>query len=156
MNAGLVVFSLFLLILGVASGYYPVAVLGGLLFIGALASPSKQRAPGPQQAPQPQPPRPQPIRRQVAHPSGQISMETPAAMPGTAPVPAASLPSSYYTSRPNIVNGALFPTPMIPSMNPIVPTPPLAGEKPVEEKPGGRDEVVELAAIVALVRLLSA
>ncbi|MDV3292986.1 MAG: hypothetical protein LYZ70_01800 [Nitrososphaerales archaeon] len=145
MNRGLALFSFFLIVLGAGAGFYPVSVLGILLLIPALVVPSRRPLPRPQTTP--------PERRRPAPaPSVILAATTPQSKQETPKVQMTSAPTEEQRAA---TIPALFPTAMFPSMFPSFPTQQAQERKPAGEKPESRDEVLELAALVAILRLVS-
>ena len=139
MNRSLVYFSVFLILIGIGFGFYVLSLLGAILLIPSLLSPTQlpaRRAPGPTQ---PQPPR-RIIPPKPAHPVA----------PATEPATAAP---SYTPMQYQGFTGALFPGPMFPSLSQMGAPQPTAGQTPPASQ--GRDELLEVGAILAVLKLLS-
>ncbi|HKT22043.1 MAG TPA: hypothetical protein VJR06_05470 [Nitrososphaerales archaeon] len=144
MNRNLLLFSFFLILLGVGFDFYLVSFFGVLLLIPAFMAPSRT-APRPAQTTASPgarrigpPPKPQVAAQQAQpEPQPQSRMMPPAAQPGQ------SLPYSP----------ALFPTSMFPSLSLSGGTNP----QPVDsnaKQPSERDELIETGAMLALLKLL--
>lgn len=145
MNRGLAVFAFFLIVLGAGSGFYPVSVLGVLLLIPAFLAPTRRPLPRPQTS--------TPERRRTAPAPSAI-------LAGTTPQPKQEIPRVQMPPAPTEAQRAatipaLFPTAIFPSMFPGVPTQQAREPKPAGEKPESRDELLELGALVAILRLIS-
>jgi hypothetical protein len=141
LNRNLVVFSFFLVLLGVAFNFYLLSFFGLLLMIPAFLSPPRT---APRKAPVP--PRPE-FRRITPLPPTRPSMEALAARPTpkvVAPPPPVVQPQTYTP--------ALFPTSMFPSLSQMgnLPQPPSGAA----ERSAERDGLVEAGAILVLVKLL--
>ena len=141
LNRNLVFFAAFLILIGVGSGVYLISFLGVLLLIPALLSPSRLPAPRVPTSGQTQPPRriipPAPAK----HP--QSPQET---QPMAAQMEA---PMQYQGYA-----GPLFPAPMFPSLSQMG-APPSATSRPPPPVTQGRDELLEVGAILAALKLLS-
>lgn len=153
LNRNLFVFSLFLVVVGLGSGLYLISFFGLLLLIPALVSPSQ--APGRRGPPQsPQQPRSQtrvPLRQPAPRPpsTAQVPMsEPPSAQPMTLEMSSTPSPMQPISYAP-----ALFPSTMFPSLSTMGSTGPPA-MVPQEAKREGRDELVEVGAMLALLKLV--
>lgn len=142
LNRNLVFFGVFLILIGAGSGVYLISFLGVLLLIPALLSPSRLPAPRTPASGQTQPPRriipPAPVKQppspQETQPMAATQTETPMQYQGYA--------------------GPLFPAPMFPSLSQMG-TPPSATSRPPPPAGQGRDELLEVGAILAVLKLLS-
>lgn len=142
MNRNLLALSIVMFVLGVSFNLYVLSLIGVLLFFPALLS--SRRPP----VPPGQPTRPTPRRMPPPAPVGLQA--TPVPHPSMAQVPV-SFPSSV-TTQSQSYSPALFPTAMFPSLSQMGSTPPPAQESQ-PSKPPERDEVIEMAAIMALMKL---
>ncbi|MDG7008905.1 MAG: hypothetical protein JRN06_11855 [Nitrososphaerota archaeon] len=144
MNRNLLLFAIFLIVLGAGFNFYPLSLFGLIMLIPALMAPSRP-VPRPTGAPTRQevrriapPPRPEPTPVQPK----------PAAVPQASVMMSPTQQPSPYTSY----SPALFPSAIFPSLSPSVAAPPqstVAAQKPAE-----RDELLETGAVLALVRLI--
>ena len=146
MNRNLAIFSLLLILVGLAFGLYLIAFFGFLLIIPAFLVP--QNPPGrPPRAPPP------PAPRRITPPAE--TKPEPVAAP---PSQEMAMPSPSYSSSSTMqqtYSPALFPSPMLPSLSQV---PGLASAQPPKEasamkQEGSRDELVEMGAILALLKL---
>ena len=162
MNKNLLVFSLFVIVAGLAIGLYVISIFGLLLLITALAAPSRppgQNAPPRPAQPQPQsggrvtprrspspppPPTQSPMSEPVVPPSPTSPMAS-MVTPYSAPSPSPTQPFSY--------SPALFPWPMLSSMSTMGSTPQPA-KPPQETRHVESDELVELGAMLAILKLV--
>ena len=156
LNRNLLVFSLFLIVLGFGFGLYLLSFIGVLILIPALASPSQAPArKAPPQSPQPsQPP------RRVSPPVYSPPSPPPAPSPKTEPAAAPPPPMTYMSTSassssmpPISYTPALFPSPLIPSLSMMGSAPPPV-KAPQEVKREGQDELVEVGAILALLKIV--
>lgn len=146
MNRNLLIFSLLLVFLGFGLGLYLLSFFGLLLLIPSLLSPSRLPA---RPSPAPVPSRQQP--RRIAPPPVQQPVVTPAPQP----VPEATRPMAPpmpLKSTPTYA-GALFPNPILPALSPTGASAVLPKET-AEKKPAERDELVEMGAVLALLKLV--
>jgi len=156
MNRSLLIFSLLVIFAGLALGLYIISFFGLLLLLPALATPSR-----PAQKPPPQPAQ-QPLPRRVTPRSTPPSPPPPAPTPMAEPVspPPASMGSmvtSYSASSTSPAqqasySPALFPGPLLPSMSVVGSAPQPA--KPHEARHEERDELVEVGAVLAILKLV--
>ena len=148
MNRSLVYFALFLILISIGFGIYLLTFLGVLLLIPALMSPARPPAPRTPPATA-QPPRriipPTPVRPAVtateSQPMASTSMYAPTATPTYAP--------TQYQGY----SGPLFSTPMFPSLSQMGAPAPTTSQPPPTNQ--GRDELLEVGAILAVLKLLS-
>ena len=149
MNRTLVYFSVVLIIIGLLFGIYLIAFVGFLLLLPALLTASRPPA-KPTPAPVTQAPRriiPAPENKPETVPSPGQHMPMPTPMPVGA-VPTTSMGQSY--------SQALFPTPLMPSLSLMgMGSIPQVAKEAVPTKPEGREELVEVVAILALLKLIS-
>ena len=157
MNRNLLVFSLFIIVAGLAFGLYIISFFGLLLLIPALVAPTRpptRNAPTQPTQPQPQPwgrvipprsrsppPIPSPRTERVAPPAPAMASTTTSYLP---PSPPPAQPISYAP--------ALFPSPLLPPMS--IASSPQPAKPPQETKPEGRDELVEAGALLAILKLI--
>ncbi len=144
MNRNLLIFSILLIAIGVVSGYYYVSVLGFfLLFPSLISSPRRQ-------GPVPIPKRSAPPPRRVSPPAPTTELfapPEPAKPTATLVPPAPPKPTANYSPP-------LFPTVIFPSFN--QPTPSVQPQQVApaqQQQPGQRDDLLELGAIVAILKL---
>lgn len=136
MNRNLVYFGVFLVLLGIGFDFYPISFLGLILLIPALLSPSRP-----------------PMTRVPEAPKQEPKRIIPAAQPQ--PPASGAEPKSYFTPPPptqtQTYAPALFPMPMFPSLSQMgtVARP----VEPVPQKQGERDELIEVGAMLALMKL---
>jgi len=158
LNRNLFVFSLLLVLAGIAVGFYLISFIGFILMIPSLLSPSRPPA-GPPARTGSAPPQTQPrqIPRRVSPPQvpqqQQVTPTTPAkaevAMP---PLYSASSPSPMASSMASY-SSALFPSPILPALSQITPVPRPTKEKE-QQNQGERDELVEVGTMLALLKLI--
>jgi hypothetical protein len=140
-NRNLFYFSVILILAGLFFGIYLIAFVGFLLLLPALlATPRPPAQPSP--TPAKEAPRriiPPTEKKPEAAPLGQ-------SMPTTAPPPVVMMPQSY--------SPALFPTPLMPSLSQMGMgyATQMAKETP-PTRPEGRDELVEVGTLLALLKL---
>jgi len=147
MNRNLVIFSLFLVLIGVAFDLYLVAFFGLLILLPAFFASSKPsaRTPGAPQTPQPKQAPRRIIPRAAAKPE---PAPTSTAQPMAAPEYSAPTYHPSYTP-------ALFPSPMLPTLSQMPTTSTPVPKAASETKQGvERDELVEAGAILAVLKLL--
>ncbi len=146
MNRNLLVFSLLLIFLGFGFGLYLLSFFGLVLLIPSLLSPSRPPArPVPAPTPQEQRPRriaPPPVQQPSVAPEPQPMPE--AAKPMSPPMQPAYAPATY--------SGALFPTPILPALS-RMDTMAMPTKEAAQKKSDDRDELVEVGAVLALLRL---
>jgi hypothetical protein len=155
LNRNLLFFSLFLIIVGVGFGIYLVSFIGFLMLIPALASPSQAPA---RRAP---PSSPQLSRPQKRVTPPKYSPPSPPAPPSsTEPATAPAQPMTYMSVSPSSSQAqpisytpALFPSPMLPSLSLMGNAPP-PEKMPQEARREGQDELVEVGAMLALLKLV--
>lgn len=139
MNRSLAYFSMLLIIVGVAFGYYLISFLGALLLIPSLLSPSR-------------PPVPQQSTPQKQEPWRITSHETPQFSPAKVAGPQAMAIPMTEQPQPTPMqtySSPLFPMPMFPSLNQT----PSPSQTPTAERERA-DELVEVAAIVVLLKFV--
>lgn len=155
MNKGLLAFSVLLIVVGALLGVTLIAVFGVVLLIPAFLSKSSKPAQS-QTKPAPQQPRasarqsspspvPQPWQGQ-ANQMNQAAAEVAVVGP---PIPREVVSAGYGT------NTALFPTPMFPTIGQPYPPARLL-EEGKREGEKERDELFEMAVILALLRMAGA
>ncbi len=144
MNRNLLIFSILLIAIGVVSGYYYVSVLGFFLLLPSLISSTRR------QGPVPIPKRGAPPPRRILPPARTTELIAP---PEPAKPTATLVPATPPTPTVNY-SPPLFPTVIFPSFNP--PTSSVQPQQvapPQQQQPGQRDELLEIGAIVAIVKL---
>lgn len=139
MNRNLVLFSVLLVMLGIGSGFYLLSLLGSLFLIPALISRAR-----------PPPTRATPPEKQEAR---RIIPPTPAQPPAEAAPP--QVPGYMASPQPTQqqwYSVALFPTTMFPSLSQLGSqvVPPF---QPTTAKQEPRDDLVEVGAMIALLKL---
>jgi hypothetical protein len=154
MNRNLLLFALFLAVLGVVFGFYLITFFGLLLLIPAALIPSR----APARTPQP----PKQAARRTPPPQGLQSMakeQAPQSMSSQpvsqsmSPQPMAAMSSVPYSSSYQSYSPALFPSSMFPSLSMSGSAQPQPqGE--LAKKQAERDELVEVGAMLALLKLL--
>lgn len=153
MNRSLLVFSILLILVGISLGAFIVAALGFFLLLPALFSTPRPRPQGTptgsgQQAPEPAPGR-APVIETSPEPAPFMESVTRPVAPRTfAPASMAPLPPS----QPSF-SAPLFPTSIFPSTSQQLPTG-QALKEARSEAPDSRDEVLELGALLALMKLV--
>ena len=158
MNRNLLVFSLFIIVAGLAFGLYIISFFGLLLLIPALAP-----SPRPPARNAPPPSQPQPWGRATPRRSSPSPPAPPMPPPRTEPVappapPVASMATSYLTPSPSPTQPvsyslALFPSPLLPSLSTMgsVPQP---AKMQQEVRHEGVDELVEVGALLVILKLV--
>jgi hypothetical protein len=165
MNRNLLVFSLFIIVAGLAFGLYIISFFGLLLFIPALAAPSRPPARNTPPRPAQGQPQTQPWGRVIPRRSSPAPPPPPTPSPMTEPVappapPMASMATSYSVplpspAQPVSYTPALFPSPLIPPMSAMGTAPqPQPAKSSQETRHDGRDELVEVGAILAILKLV--
>jgi hypothetical protein len=144
LNRNLLLFSLFLVVVGAVFDFYIVSLFGVLLLVPALLQPSRTRA-----SPAPGQPR-QDVRRVT--PAKPQSGAQPAQM---APQPSASEPppQQLNASQSYSYSPALFPRAIFPSLS-LQGSPMQQTALPPEGRPAERDDLIEAGVILALARLI--
>ena len=146
LNRNLLVFSLFMIVVGVFFGFYLVSFLGLLVLIPALvASSNPPPRPQPSSAKQPPrrvtPPQATDAKAEVAPPvqsmSGQMSI---------AAIPPPTQPQTY--------SPALFPSSFMPTLSQMGTYPQMTREPQGPKKQEERDELVEVGSILVLLKLV--
>ncbi|MDG6900821.1 MAG: hypothetical protein JRM80_02520 [Nitrososphaerota archaeon] len=139
MNRNLVLFSVLLIMLGIGSGFYLLSLLGSLFLLPALISRGR---PPPARA---TPPQKQEARRIIPLTPPQPPAE--AAPPQVSGYMASPQPAQYQG-----YSMALFPTTMFPSLSQMggKALPPV---QPPVVKQDARDDLVEVGAMIALLKL---
>lgn len=163
MNRSLLTFSILLILLGIGFGAYYIIIFGVFLLFPALLSTPRPRSKGVptgsgQQAPEPAPvmetglepaPEPAPVMETIPERApvwGTVS--TPVAPRTVAPTSMPPLPPS----QPSF-SAPLFPTSMFLNASQQMPTV-QALKETKREAPESRDEVLELGALLALMKLV--
>jgi hypothetical protein len=144
LNRNLLLFALFLIVLGVGFGIYLVSLFGLLMLIPALMATSRP-PPRPVSAPSRQASRriiPPPMPQQMAT---LPNAETPPLTTMMVPTPQ---PSAYQSFSP-----ALFPNSMFSYLTPPSTTPPKPIEAPAKNQ-SERDELIETGAMLAVLKFL--
>ncbi|HXW36656.1 MAG TPA: hypothetical protein VEJ36_01955 [Nitrososphaerales archaeon] len=150
MNKSLLLFSIIIILAGLAFGVSLLILLGAILLVPALVSRPKpptqsQTKPAPSRAPKPVP---------QAAASSQVAQPWQSQVPATQNLPSLDMIVSRESQAGYGVNAALFPLPMFPTMGQGSTMPAASNEK----KPEGardRDELLELVLIMALLRTAS-
>ncbi|MDA4124368.1 MAG: hypothetical protein OK438_02790 [Thaumarchaeota archaeon] len=145
MNRNLLVASVFLILVGIAFGFYPVTLIGFFLLFPALLSSPR---PGPMKTPTTRP-QEQP-RRIMPHPTPVTeALPLPAV---TAPLPTAT-PSSSQPIPHSLASysSALFPNSMFPNLSLASPT---QSSTAKTEAPAAKDELLEVGALLAFLKLV--
>lgn|GEM_PF-606764 len=159
MNRSLLVFSILLILLGLSFSVYIISILGFFLLFPALLSSPRPRPQGAptgsgQQAPEPAPvmetaPEPAPVMETISeHAPVWGTLSTPTASRTVAPTSMPPLPPSQP-----LFSAPLFPTSIFPSASQQMPTA-QALKETKSEAPAPRDEVLELGALLALMKLI--
>jgi hypothetical protein len=150
LNRNLLLFSLFLIILGLGFGIYLVSLFGVLMLIPALTA--KSRPPPRPVTPSPRQesrriiplarPEPSPAPQGMSSPPGVEAQPKPMVMTSS------PQPSAYQNYSP-----AIFPNSMFSylSPSPNVPTHPPETQA---KKPSEKDELIETGAMLAILKLL--
>jgi hypothetical protein len=154
LNRGLLVFGLFLVLIGIGLNFYLLSFFGILIIIPALISRPRLPVPPNQTGTTQQPRRvgsvkPQPMPA-PSQPMGQPTSQ--AYQPVQSQFGSMALASTSPPMQPSSYSPSLFPTSMFPSLNLYVNTAQPAPE--AARKPSERDELIEVGAVVALLRLL--
>ena len=140
MNRNLVAFSLLVILAGLAFGLYLISFFGFLILIPALASGSRLPTRPPPTQPKQQP------RRIIPPAPPQPESTVPA-------VQAKPMAAAQPTMQVQSYSPALFPSSMFPSLAGMGSTP-LAAKEAATPKPDGRDELVEVGTMLALLKLV--
>jgi len=159
MNRSLLVFSILLIVLGLGFGEYIISILGFFLLFPALLSSPRPRPPGAPTGPGQQAPEPAPVMEKAPEPAPVMetiserapvwgTLSTPVAPRTVAPASMSPLPPSQP-----IFSAPLFPTSIFPSASQQMPTA-QALKETRSESPASRDEVLELGALLALMKLV--
>ena len=162
MNRGLLVFAILVIFVGLLIGIYYIPLFGIFLLLVALVTPASGR-------PTTRPTQPAPEAERPAGPT-RTTPAMPTTEPSTVPTnysqvtPAGPLAmaqaASGYEQRSSMGSPALFPTTMFPSFTQTQPTVAQTFEEKLEEKREerkreSRDELLELVALLAFLRLTS-
>jgi hypothetical protein len=149
LNRKLFYFSIVLILVGLFFGIYLVAFFGFLLLLPALLATSRPPV-RPSPAPAKQAPR-RIIPAVEKKPAAVVSQAQPMPMPMATPTAAAVTSPS---TTPQSYSSALFPAPLMPSLSlmGMGGMPQMAKESPAA-KQEGRDELVEVGAILVLLKL---
>ncbi|MDG6953322.1 MAG: hypothetical protein JRN71_05895 [Nitrososphaerota archaeon] len=148
MNRNLLVFGLLLVVTGIFVGFYVISIFGLLMLVPALMA-------------SPRPPPSPPVSRPARETPGTIipplnpqpTAEQPARQGTGVSAPAIMMASTPSSQSQSYFSPALFPGTLLPSLSLSMGTPKTTSE-PTSEGPARGDEVVEVGAILALVRLL--
>jgi hypothetical protein len=149
LNRTLLYFSLALILVGLLFGIYLVAFFGFLLLLPALLATSRPPA-RPSPAPATEAPK---HVTPYAEKKPEVVPTPSEPMPTTIPVPVAAVPPP---AMPQSYSPPLFPTPLMPSLSLMGTGGTLQMVKeaaPVRQ--GGQDELVEVGAILVLLKLIS-
>jgi len=146
LNRALVYVSLFLILVGIGLGIYLVSFLGVLLLIPALLSPTNLPKPRPPTSTQSQPP-----RRIIPPAPAQPAASAPESQPMTT-VSMTSTPM-YTPTQYQGYSGPLFSATMFPSLSTMGTPQPTPGPPPPTNQ--GKEDLLEVVAILAVLRLLS-
>jgi hypothetical protein len=142
---GLLVLSLLMVILGIASGYYFVTLIGALFLIASFAPSS--------------PSRPPPTVPSSYQPRQRISPPPVATASAVAqPAPAQPPVMRFESSQSQAYVQPLFPGMMFPTLGPLTQSTGHRAEQKGEQErkaPGRDDDFLEAVGIIALLRLLS-
>ena len=162
MNRGLLVFSILVIVVGLFTGIYFVPLFGVfLLFIALLAPTSSPRPPRPQPPMQEEQRHGEPTKMSYQTPSPAASTLSEAyPQTGPAPMPMGPQVQSGYEQRAAAGSPPLFPTTMFPSFTQSQPSMAQVVEERIEARKEqghveSRDELLELVALLAVVRLIS-
>jgi hypothetical protein len=157
LNRNLLVFSLLLIFAGAGTGFYLIALFGLLLLIPALMSPTRVPT---RPTPAPTPTKYQP-RRIMPPPVKQPepAMQAPSASSMAVPAPAQM--AAYMAAPSSESSGMsytppLFPTSLFPSLSGMSGAQPPTPRGPEHPKPRGEDDLLEVGALLVLLRLFSA
>lgn len=139
-------FGVFLIVVGIATGYYFVSVVGFFFLIPAFSSSPVRRAPG-QSTPTSYMPR-RIIPPPAPAPPGEAA----------APAPGIAAQMSVQPQAPQSSQGyspALFPTAIFPTLSLTSPVAAAKAEAAPAQKAPERDELLEFGAFLALLKLVS-
>jgi hypothetical protein len=142
LNVGLLFFAVLLIVAGAAFGFIVVVFLGAILLVVAIL-------PGRRSISLPQKPPPPPYTSPPAR-IATSAVQT-GKMVATQHIPV-SIPEPRMTQSQTPAGGSLFPSPILPTLNPL---PVVRSEVPSEKKEESRDEFLTLVAILGLVTLFS-
>jgi hypothetical protein len=149
MNRGLLVFSILLILLGFGLDAYLIAFFGFFLLFPALLTSPRPRPQRPPTSSGQQAPEPAPAMETTPEPAPSWGTVSAPVAPPT--VAAASIPPSPI-SQPSF-SAPLFPTSIFPIASQQMPTT-QALKETKSGSPGSRDEVLELGAILTLMKLI--
>jgi hypothetical protein len=150
LNLSLATAAFVIIVLGAAVGFYPISVLGVIILLGALLAQSGPPAP-----------RRQPIPQRSTMQQSRIAPPRVAPQSASKPTPQMvpqSQPQTMFPQASNegyASNSALFPFTMFPSMSPLPAAPQPHTQKPATEKAETQNDLVEMAAVVVLLKMLS-
>jgi hypothetical protein len=148
MNRNLLLFALFLAVLGIGFDFYLLTFFGLLLLIPAALIPSKP----PARTPQP----PKQVARRTGPPQSSQSMakeQAPQPMSQYVPQSMAAMAPAQYSSSYQSYSPALFPNSMFPSLSMSGSATPQPQGEPAKKQPE-RDQLVEAGAILAILKLM--
>ena len=157
LNRNLLILAFFLIVVGALSGFYIISFFGILIMIPALSGPTKPPKGQTPQAPQQQRQQPQPPRTIPRSYQRPPTTTAPAPKAGPAAPPPQSMSTMAAPSpapyQPMLYTPALFPGPLLPSLSTMGGTqqPAMA---PAELKREGRDELVEVGTMLAILKLV--
>ncbi|HEY6283349.1 MAG TPA: hypothetical protein VIW22_05430 [Nitrososphaerales archaeon] len=148
MNRDLFGFAILLVLLGIGFGIYLISFFGLILMIPAFLARSRQKSAGPPvPAKQPPPRRISPPAVRQAEPWVSTPKQ-PAVTP--APAYAPPLASASTTNQTPTFEVPIFPNSMFPSLSPTSAANP--AEETTTPKPTQQDELLQVGAILALLR----
>ncbi len=155
MNRSLLIFSILLILLGVGIGELVISIFGIFLLFPALLSSPRPRPQGTPTGSGPQAPEPAPVMETA--PTMEAGLEAAPAWGriSTSVTPATVAPVSMpplLPSQPSF-SAPLFPAVMFPSLSQQVQAA-QALKEPKKEALASRDDVLELGALLALVKLV--
>ena len=150
LNRNLLLFSIFLIVLGVGFGVYLLAFFGVLLLIPALMAPSRP-VPRPSAPTRQEPRRITPPTRPRPMVIPPQPMMTPS-QPETISQVSAMMPATPQPSSSTSYSPALFPNSMFPSLS-LSGTPQPRPVDSMARKGSERDELIEAGALLALFKL---
>ena len=154
MNLSLAALAFLIVLFGVAVDFYPLSIVGLFILIAALLIPTRP------------PPKPQPASQGTYGTPARVTPRAAPAVTSPAPQPEPQMASQYslatmppapregYTSTMPLFPYAMFPS-MFPSMSPVPVAPQLQAQKQPAEAAGSTSDLVEMAAIVVLLKMLS-
>ena len=147
-NRNLLVFAIFLVLVGAGTTFYFLSALGAILLIASLIpGPRGSSPPRPSQT---QTPPPRRIMPSIPKPVERSAPSTPVQSPPVSYQPTIQALNSTTSLS---YSPALFPTSMFPNLTLQASMPAAVAEKPTQKQPVEKDEILEVGTILALLKL---